>query len=512
MEKMKKPIIVNSGIVDSYSIRSEGMDAVVQILNDENKARIYTIISPEFTMPTKALMDELKRELVSEMSFSVQEVLDMNVINELKEKLRSKTIELLKKHLPNIDENAKIYMIGTLIHEMLGIGEIEFMLSDPQLEEIRINSAAENIKVYHKRYGWLETNKKIDSEADIQNYSDIIARRIGKQVNVLNPLLDAHLITGDRVNVVLYPITTKGNTLTIRKFARDPWTITDFINTKTVSSELMSLIWLAIEYEMNVIVSGGTGSGKTSFLNICMPFIPPNHSIVSIEDTRELQLPKYLYWTPMVTRLAGADGKGEITMLDLLVNSLRMRPDRIVMGEIRRKREAEVLFEAMHTGHSVYSTLHADSLSETASRLVNPPIDVPKNLLETVDLCVVMFRDRRKNIRRLYQAGEFIVEGEGQNASININMLYRWDPVKDTIAPHSKSLKLFEELNRHTGMTQKEINDDLLTKKSILDWLVKNNIRQIDEVGKIMNEYYLDRDSVVNMVKKNMSKGKIVKK
>ena len=107
-----------------------------------------------------------------------------------------------------------------------------------------------------------------------------------------------------------------------------------------------------------------TGSGKTSFLNVCAPFIPPNHSIISIEDTRELQLPKYLYWTPMVTRPAGEEGKGEITMLDLIINSLRMRPDRIIMGEIRRKAEAEVLFEAMHTGHSVYGTFHANKAAK----------------------------------------------------------------------------------------------------------------------------------------------------
>lgn len=510
MERVKNP--KNSGIIESYSVESEGMKADVQIVEDESRAMSYFLSSPEFTAPTKALMDELKRELVSEMSFSVQEVLDITVINTLKDKLRSKTTDLLKKHIPNMDERSKVYIIGALIHEMLGIGEIEFMLSDPQLEEIRINSAAENIKVYHKRYGWLNTNKRIDSEADIQNYSDIIARRIGKQVNALNPLLDAHLISGDRVNVVLYPITTKGNTLTIRKFARDPWTVTDFISTKTASAELMSLIWLAIEYEMNVLVSGGTGSGKTSFLNICMPFIPPNHSIISIEDTRELQLPKYLYWTPMVTRLAGAEGKGEITMLDLLVNSLRMRPDRIVMGEIRKKREAEVLFEAMHTGHSVYSTLHADSLSETASRLVNPPIEVPKNLLEAVDLCVVMFRDRRKNIRRLYQVGEFIIEGEGQNMSVNTNMLYRWNPVKDIIVPHSKSMRIFEKLSSHTGMTQKEINDELQIRTRILNWLVAKNIRQIDEVGKVISKYYLDRDYVMNLIKKNAGREEIARK
>ena len=212
------------------------------------------------------------------------------------------------------------------------------------------------------------------------------------------------------------------------------------------------------------------------------------------------------------TRLPNPEGKGGIEMLDLIINSLRMRPDRIIVGEIRRKAEAEVLFEAMHTGHSVYATLHADSISETVSRLVNPPIDVPKNMLESIDLCVVMFRDRRKGIRRVYQAGELLIEGEGSDARVNTNILYRWKPSTDRIVPHAGSLKLFEDLSRHTGLTQKEINSNLLVKKSILDWFVKNNLRQIDQVGSIMSRYYLNRELVVGAIKNNVSKEKMLKK
>lgn len=176
----------------------------------------------------------------------------------------------------------------------------------------------------------------------------------------------------------------------------------DFINNKTCNIEIAALLWLAIGYEMNVLISGGTGSGKTSFLNACMPFIPPNQRVISIEDTRELMLPEFLYWTPLVTRTPNAEGKGEVSMLDLLVNSLRMRPDRIILGEMRKQQEAMVLFEAMHTGHSVYATVHADTSAETISRLVNPPLNVPPNLLKSVNLNVVMFRDRRKGIRRIF--------------------------------------------------------------------------------------------------------------
>ncbi|PSH00828.1 MAG: CpaF family protein, partial [Nanohaloarchaea archaeon SW_7_46_7] len=213
------------------------------------------------------------------------------------------------------------------------------------------------------------------------------------------------------VNSTIQPISTHGNTITIRKFARDPWTVIDFIKNGTINKEVAAFLWLCLQYELSVLVSGGTGAGKTSLLNILMPFIPPSQRIISIEDTREVQLPEFLHWVPLTTREANPEGKGEISMLDLLVNSLRMRPDRILVGEIRKKRQAEVLFEAMHTGHSVYSTIHADTAEQTVQRLLNPPIDVAEQMVKSVDVNVVMFRERRRNFRRVFQVAEVTKSG-----------------------------------------------------------------------------------------------------
>ncbi|MAG08611.1 hypothetical protein CMO89_04000 [Candidatus Woesearchaeota archaeon] len=455
-------------------------------------------------------MDDIRHKLVTEVTVSTAEILDPKVIASLKEKFRVKAEQFLKEKLPKIDDKTKNLLVGLLLHEMVGLGNIEFLLNDDFLEEIIVNSASEPIRVYHKKYGWLETNVSIDSEVQIQNYANTIARRVGKQVTTLNPLLDAHLVTGDRANAVLYPISNRGNTITIRKFARDPWTVTDLITNKTSNPEIFALVWLAIQYEMNILISGGTGSGKTSFLNVVIPFIPPNHRIISIEDTRELQLPKFLYWCPLVTRQPNHEGKGAVTELDLLINSLRMRPDRIILGEMRRKEQAEVLFEAMHTGHSVYATVHADSINETIQRLVNPPIEVPSNLLKAVNLNVVMFRDRRRSIRRIYQIGEFVTtEGSGKS-TVKPNLLYRWKPSTDKIIFHGKSVRLFEELSRHTGMSQSEINNDLKTKTNILNYMVKNKIRDINAVGKIISDYSLDRESLISSVNKNIKPGKVI--
>jgi len=315
-------------------------------------------------------------------------------------------------------------------------------------------------------------------------------------------LLDAHLITGDRVNAVLYPVNTKGNTITIRKFARDPFTIIDMITNKTCDFDMSALLWIAIEYEMNVLISGGTASGKTSFLNACLPFIPPNQRILSIEDTRELMLPEFLYWSPLVTRTPNPEGKGEVSMLHLLINSLRMRPDRIILGEMRKHEEAMVLFEAMHTGHSVYATVHADSATETISRLTNPPISVPHNLLRSVNLNVVMYRDRRKGIRKVLQLAEF--EAEKDRAKSNI--IYRWSPEEDRIVKHSESARFYEDLSRHTGMSNAEIKRNLDEKKKILQYLAKNHIRSIQDFGKVMNLYYKNRETLIKYINKNNKK------
>jgi flagellar protein FlaI len=491
------------GILEKYDIEADYVKTTVHITGGQRKVPKYFLVIPEIQPATKVLLEEIRHELVTQVTMTISEILDPKEVNALKEKFRLKANLLLLEKLPNLEESTKAYLVGILLHEMVGLGDIEFLLNDGLLEEIVVNSATEFIRVYHKKYGWLETNIMPKTESQIQNFSNVIARRVGRQITTLNPLLDAHLVSGDRANAVLYPISNKGHTITIRKFARDPWTVIDLINNKTSSSNIFALIWLAMQYEMNTLISGGTGSGKTSFLNAIMPFVPPNHRIISIEDTRELQLPKYLYWCPLTTRQPNPEGKGEITMLDLLINSLRMRPDRIILGEMRRKSEAEVLFEAMHTGHSVYATVHADSISETISRLTNPPIEVPPNLLAAVNLIVVMFRDRRKGFRKTFQIGEFITSEESGQITVKPNILFRWKPATDSIVPHADSLRFFEDLSRHTGMSQYEMNKDLENKEAILKYLIKHNLRSITEVGKVLNEYYLDQEYVVQHVHKN---------
>jgi flagellar protein FlaI len=494
--------------LDSYKVSSENIDATVNLKKTSDYVFLYELKFPEIAPGTSALLDKVRATLLTEIPIKSSELMDLTSLENLKKRFFEKGMEILKRDMP-IQEKTQKYLIGSLMQEMFGLSRIEFLLADPNLEEIVINGSREPVWVYHKKYGWLKTNVVIGSETEILNYANNIGRKVGRQITLLNPLMDAHLSTGDRVNSTLFPISTHGNTITIRKFRRSPWTITDFIENKTLTPEAAAWIWLAIQYEMNMIVAGGTASGKTSLLNVFMSFIPPNHRIISIEDTRELQLADFLHWIPLTTREPNPEGLGEVNMLSLLVNSLRMRPDRIIVGEIRKAREAEVLFEAMHTGHSVYATLHADTAELALKRLLNPPIDVPEAVVEALHLLTVAFRDRRLGIRRMFQLAEIIPKGEKGGAQSNV--IFRWKPTKDEIIKENESFRLVEEIRMHTGMTDDEISKNVNEKIEILKWFSKEEIKDLNNVGRLVAIYYNEPDYLLKNIRKHESVEKIIK-
>ncbi len=488
---------IMKGVLESYSFNSGGIPVMVTItLKKEDFVPTYTVKIPGIAAGTKAFIEtKLKSELISRIDLDISDILNPKKSEEIKKRFFKVAKEVIREYLKEESEKKVNLLASYLVQNTIGLGELEIVLADENLEEIAVNNSKEPVWIYHKKHGWCITNLKIKNEDTIYDLASTIARKVGRQINVLNPLLDAHLSTGDRVNSTLFPISSFGNTITIRKFSKNPWTVTTLVNNKTISSEVMALIWLAIQNELSLIVTGGTGSGKTSFLNAISSFIQPTHRIVSIEDTRELTLPKYLHWVPLVTREPNPEGKGEVSMLDLLVNSLRMRPDRIIVGEIRRKREAEILFEAMHTGHSVYATLHADNAEQTISRLTTPPIDLPREVLDALAGIVVQLRHRRFNIRRTIEFAEVHKNGK-------LNMIYQWDAKNDIIKQVNPLERISDLLNLYAGLSPKEIEKEVEEKKKIIEWMVENKYFGIDEVGHIVANYYRDPDYVIEFVEK----------
>ena len=469
-------------LIDSYELIVNDIVIDVSIFSDEDEpVPSYNISITNISETTKIILEKIREEFVVQTTKTLgEESLEtLNIQKQFKEGI----LVLLKKYFPTANKKTRDMLINYILQQNIGLGNIEILLKDNYLEEIVINNADELACVYHRKYGWLKTNIRISDENRIRYYSTIIGRDVGKEITTLNPLMDAHLKTGDRVNATLSPISSKGNTLTIRKFAVKPWTITDFLKEKTISYEAAAFIWMAVQNELSVIIAGGTASGKTSMLNVVANFFPPNQRVISLEDTRELMLPNILHWVPLETRLPNPEGKGGISMLDLVVNSLRMRPDRILVGEIRRKQEAEVLFEAMHTGHSVYGTLHANNIRETINRLTQPPIGLPKQILSALSLIAVQHINRRNGKRRTLQIGEVMHNGDAKP-------IMQLDIVKDTLEKISDPTAIFETLKLYIGLSKEDVEKDISEKIGILKWMVRNNITDINKIGIIMSRYY----------------------
>ncbi|MDP8012737.1 MAG: type II/IV secretion system ATPase subunit, partial [Nanoarchaeota archaeon] len=464
----------------------------------------YFVNLPNIDEGTYALLKSLRIELIREIPEKIQQ-LSTGGTDQQKQEFLDLVITKLQSLLPNLTEETYRSLAGTLFHEMFGLGEIEVIDSDDNLEDIVVNNSKTNVLVYHRKFGWLETNLRIDEEEKIENYAEQIARRVGRQITILNPLLDAQLLNGDRVNATLFPISTKGNTIDIRKFRAEPWTLVDFLQNKTISAEAAAFLWQAIEYELSFIVTGGTASGKTSLLNVLIGFIPPNQRIITIEDTEELVLPKFLHWVPLLTRQPNAEGKGEVTMLDLLVNSLRMRPDRLVVGEIRRREEAETLFEALMTGHSVYATMHAETAQQIVNRLLSDPINLPEIEVASLDLIVTAFRQRRLGIRRVLEVAEVEEAMSAGKVELRVNNLFQWKARTDTIEKSlSPSVKVQSKIELYSGLTASEIQDDLNQKLKVLNWMVRHKLPNLESIGLVLNDYYIFKDRLLDAVEKDL--------
>lgn len=477
--------------IDSYSFNVESVEIKVDVVKQELEAVPFYIVSLlRLSDITNFVIDRVKEEVIGDITFE----LSFKSPEEeyvAKAQYKKKINDVMKEVFPDLDDEDLQKISDYIVITSLGMGEIEFLLKDKYLEEIVINSANEPVWAYHKKHGWLETNVIVEEEARTVHFAMLAGRVVDRTITTLNPLMDAHLKTGDRINATLMPVSSRGNTFTVRKFAEQPWTITHFIESNTIDLYAAALVWTAIQYELSILIVGGTGSGKTSTLNVFSIFIPPNQRVISIEDTRELQLPKTLHWVPMETKLPNPEGKGGVSMLDLAVNALRMRPDRIIVGEIRRKKEAEVMFEAMHTGHSVYATLHANTVGEAITRLTTEPIGISKTLLAAVDLVFVQNRNRRNNTRRTFQVAEITEDG-------GYNMLFMYNVKKDALLKVNPPSEFYKSLDLVAGLTKSEVDQEIKDKIKVLNYLVKNDIKDINEIALIVKNYYVNKTYLMN--------------
>ncbi len=311
-----------------------------------------------------------------------------------------------------------------MVRDKEGLGAVEPLIQDTYIEDVSCSGMG-TLFVEHKIFGSLKAGITFDTMEEVDRFVIKLSEKIGRPVTVRNPIVDAVLPDGSRVNIVFGgDVSKKGSNFTIRKFSSTPFSLLDLIEAGTLSYEMAGYLSLMIGTGMNAFVSGETASGKTTLLNAITTLIPPNHKIVSIEDTAELQVP-HPNWTREVVR-GSADGGSSVTMFDLLKAAMRQRPNEIIIGEIRGE-EGAIAFQAMQTGHACMATFHASSVEKLIQRLTGSPINVPKTYVDNLNLAIIMSAVRLPSgemARRVLSINEIIAYDSEAN-SFNFIEVFR---------------------------------------------------------------------------------------
>jgi len=485
--------------IDFYPLR-EPFSYVEIIREKESLDKRYVLIEVMLSEEESYILNFLKETLAG-FSFKTEELEEKGEDKYLNEKID----QIINDYMLKINTKSKKKIMYYLEKEFLGLGKIEALMKDPNIEDISCDGSGVLIFLYHRRFGSLKSNVKFNEEDELTAFVVKLAQKCNKHISIAEPMLDATMPDGSRIQMTLSTeVTTKGSTFTIRKFSEDPFSPPDLIEFNTMSSEMVAYMWLAVENGINALIAGGTAAGKTSTMNAISLFIPRESKIVSIEETREINLP-HPNWIPGVVRsgfgdVVGNKVIGEIDLYDLMKAALRQRPEYILVGEIRGK-EAYVLFQAMATGHTTYSTVHADSAQSLIHRLEGKPIEIPRIMLQALDIvCIqVISRVKDKRARRCKQIIE-IIDIDPTTKEILTNEVFRWDPIEDRFIYSGKSY-ILERIRAEKDISREDMITEIKNRATLLDWMNKNNIREFKKVATIVAQYADNPAEVMKRIK-----------
>ena len=461
--------------------------------NAKSGELLYDLEEPQLNEYEKKSLKKLEEAMLELINISVT----VQKTTESMMDYLDKTAKLLLDEL-NIEMSEESYekIFYYLYRNFIGLNEVEPLLRDYFIEDIECNGANTPVYIVHRIYRNIKTNLVYKDMEKLGSFVEKLAQRSGKYVSYAEPLLDGSLPDGSRVNATYTKdVTSKGPTFTIRKFTKVPWTPTQLIGLNTLSPEMLAYFWILIQYKSNIFISGGTASGKTTLLNALAFFIPPESRVVSIEDTRELNLPRE-NWIPAVARVAIGKGKvGEIDLFDLLKNSFRQNPDYVIVGEVRGK-EAFVLFQGMSSGHPSISTMHADSVDSMIRRLETPPIELSPTLVNSLDCVAIMTHAivNKRETRRLREIVEIVnVKRDG---SALVNTPFVWNPEQDSFY-FKKESKVLEKISVRYGIPISELQEEFVKRTKLIYTLYQKKIFGFDEIKKIISDYYKNSESVL---------------
>lgn len=465
--------------------------------SDQYNMLVYDVIEPE--------MNETLKNLYSLVSLGLQELIAIeykgNQKNEQVRDFLDYNVKVILAQLgQKLSKQDYLKLMYYVFRDFLGLNEIEPLMRDPFIEDIECNGANNPIFITHRFFENMRTNLIFDHQK-LTEFVEKLAQRCGRYISYAKPVLDGALPDGSRVNATYTSdVTTKGPSFTIRKFTKDPWTPTRLIEFNAATAEMYAYLWLAVEHKFNIMVIGETSSGKTTFLNTITFFIKPEARIVTIEDTRELNLP-HENWLPSVQRegfTTGAHGVtyGEVTLFDLLKASLRQNPDYVIVGEVRGQ-EAYVLFQGMASGHPSMGTFHAGSVEMLLRRLESNPINLSPSLIQSLDIVVFAYKftQGERNVRRIKNIFE-IVKVLDEIGKAEYNIAFEWDPKTDSFS-NLKSDFILKRIEKMTSYTLSDLKLELQRRTKLLNELVRNKVYNYKDFSKYIARYYADPQGVL---------------
>ena len=384
-----------------------------------------------------------------------------------------------------------------LKRDIMGYGEIDALMHDPNIEDISCSGPSIPLYVWHRSYDSLSSNVSFESHQKLNSFITRIVFKSGKHVSTAHPISDLALAGNHRISVLYQKeITPKGTSFTIRKFKEDPFTVVDLITFGTIDLETAAYLWMMIEAKMSIMIIGATGSGKTTVLNAIAGLVSENDKLFSVEDVAEINLP-HDNWFSLISRSGyGSNDEGEIGLYELIKSGVRHRPDYIIVGEIRGS-EAYVMFQAMATGHGGLCTMHADSLESASKRLQQKPMNIPPAYLSLMNCALVIKRVKDKatgkSIRRAISIEEI-------SNDITPNSVTKWNPKSDYFEHSFDSSKNLKKISEHTGDDFDDVIKEHHKRTKILKWMSSNNIREHKAVTEMIRKYYNDPKSVLKQI------------
>jgi len=500
------PEIIDPNIeeVETYPIVERYTYARI-IYNDIDSEYVYEVIEPPLTEKEKDIINLIKDSLQRTLEYQLDKLKKQDKREYLKKSIES----FIKSREMRLDPMTSEKIYYYIIRDYVGYGPVDALMNDRFIEDVSCDGTDVPLYVFHQKYESIRTDVRFEEEDELNNFVIYLGQRCAKQVSVALPILDGTTGEGHRVQATYATeVTTRGSSFTIRRFKEKPFTPVEMIAFGTASHEMIAYFWMLVEHGQSMIIAGGTASGKTATLNAVALFIRPGAKVVSMEDTREINLP-HENWIPGATRTGvgekGIDGKaaGEIDMYELVRAALRQRPNYIIVGEVRGK-EAATMFQAMATGHTTYSTMHADSVKSMVNRLENPPISIPRILLTALNFVIIQKHVRVGDsiVRRITKVIE-LVGFEPETNELITNTVYDWDQRTDSFVYKGHSF-ILDSIMEMMNMTHEEMKMEMRRREDIIRYMEEKEIMDFRKISSIVISYYKEPEETAQKIRDEM--------